>query len=42
MRRKSKLMHTMRAVVVIVDVTKSMGMKDFKPSRLSASVVAVR
>lgn len=32
----------MRAVVVIIDVTRSMGMKDFKPSRLSAAVVAVR
>jgi hypothetical protein len=31
----------MRAVVVIVDMTKSMGMKDFKPSRLATAFIAV-
>lgn len=32
----------MRAVVIILDVTKSMGMKDFKPSRLAAAVISIR
>ena len=32
----------MRGVVVIIDVTKSMGMKDFKPSRLAAAVSSVK
>jgi hypothetical protein len=32
----------MRAVVVIIDVSRSMGMKDFKPSRLAAALLAVR
>ena len=28
--------------MVIIDVTSSMGMKDFKPSRLATAVLAVR
>ena len=32
----------MRGVVVIIDVTKSMAMKDFKPSRLATAVLAIR
>ena len=40
--RQSRLVHTMRAVVVVIDVTKSMAMKDFKPSRLASAVLAVR
>jgi hypothetical protein len=32
----------MRAVVIILDVTKSIAMKDFKPSRLAAAVIALR
>lgn len=27
--------HTLRAVIVVIDLTKSINMKDFKPSRLS-------
>lgn len=32
----------MRAAIVIIDFTRSMGMKDFKPSRLATAVLAVR
>jgi hypothetical protein len=32
----------MRAVVIILDVTKSITMKDFKPSRQAAAVIALR
>lgn len=41
-KREAPLVHTMRAVVIIVDMTKSIGMKDFKPSRLAAAVLAIR
>lgn len=34
-RTSSPLVHAMRAVIVVVDLTKSINMKDFKPSRLS-------
>jgi transcription initiation factor TFIIH subunit 2 len=30
-----RVVHTLRAVIVVVDLTKSINMKDFKPSRLS-------
>lgn len=34
-RGGKRIVHTLRAVIVVVDLTKSINMKDFKPSRLS-------
>lgn len=34
-RGGKRVVHTLRAVIVVVDLTKSINMKDFKPSRLS-------
>lgn len=33
--KKNQIVHTIRAVAIIIDLTKSINMKDFKPSRLS-------
>lgn len=33
--KKNQIVHTLRAVIVVIDLTKSINMKDFKPSRLS-------
>jgi hypothetical protein len=33
--KNNGLVHTIRAVIVVIDLTKSINMKDFKPSRLS-------
>ena len=30
------MVHTLRAVIAVIDLTRSINMKDFKPSRLSA------
>jgi transcription initiation factor TFIIH subunit 2 len=36
--RVGRVVHTLRAVIVVIDLTKSINMKDFKPSRLSVVI----